>query len=504
MVGDSTLNSCYLLAYLPFNTNIVFIANSITLATYFLSFLFTYMVVRKITNNSFGAILGAMIFTYAPYKMFAYTHMQNQSIFFLPLILYFLIRVLEDSRFRYKLILLIILILQFYASWYQMVFVCVFYGIFIVGVWISKMINFRQFIILALIIFLALVSTYPLSKEYLRYSKETGSQFSLQDSITYSASVKDYFIPSDYSILGKLIHEKLNLTRNSYNPDSLSYMGWSSYLILIIGFGYLLVTYLYKRWRNEPALHEYTGDFTARNNRLIVILGITAVIAAVFSLGPILKIGNITIFDISNLDYKLVFPLPYLVIQKLLPPIMFVRAVGRYSVISLFCISILIPTLLTRFVERFIKRQTMKHLILVIFVIIIFLDLMPLNYSFDYLSDIPATAPDIYQYIRDNTEINNILILPWNSFRSDFPNLLFAGYTEKVMYNGYSGKFPDNYFEQMLDWNDLDFQDLDEMKRNGIRFILITNNEYQIDSSLKSGIKTVFEAQGYILYKINL
>jgi hypothetical protein len=433
------------------------------------------------------------------------THLQNLSIFYLPLIFLMIFNYLEARYRKYLVALFVVLVLQFYASWYQMVFVLVAVFTFLVGAWIVKYVKFRPLAIIAFITLLAALATLPLAKEYVRFSKANKASFGIVDQTTYSSSLSDYFSPYQGTIAGQLYRSKLGKKLpqlGSYNPDSASYHGFILYAVALS----LLVTAFLRRKRSKEQEQQ---------NKLIIIFMAIAIIGFIMSLGPLLKIQGHYLYAHKTDGMAFALPLPYILVSKLLPQLSFIRAIGRASVLTLFSLCCILA-----FVPRFIRanewRKRYKITAYVFITVMIVVELMPTHRvlmaktPYSYNLSIPA----VYKYVRSNKDVNNLIVL---SSDQDYPNapipvaraenVLWSGYYNRNIFNGYSGYTPPTYFQDYNDFVDFHADDIAKLKAGDIRYIIVDKQLSTKDPGLNARVAEntshkLYEDQRYALYKI--
>lgn len=502
LYSETELSAAVLTLPLYFiNKNPIFAYNIWTILSFFFAGFFMYILAKYLSkNNELFSILAGLIFAFAPIKMSSVSHLQNLSIFYLPLIILFLLKYFEKDKTRYLGYLYIILVLQFYASWYQMVFVMLPIAAVMITT-ILKKVDTKSLLKAGATIVVAVASTFPLAIEYIQFSKSSGAAFSLMDQVKYSASLKDYLIPYQGTILGKAYYHFLpEAQRNAYNPDSFSYIG--------IGMILLILTTLFLLYRFRK-IASYKNHW-----KLIAPLMGAGLIAFILSLGPLLKI------DGKALDYtdpvtgiKVLFPLPYILVDRFLPQLSFIRAVGRFSIIVLFvacCLLALLPKLWS---DAKLKRIKTVSIVATLFVVI---ELLPIHQvimakeSYNYNFNIPA----VYKYIKKDGSIKNFIVLASDP---DYPRapipvaraewVLWAGYHNKNIFNGYSGYTPKNYFDQYGNFLDFDQADINEMKRIGLDHVLVDKELSKNDPRTEAGTRKLlgnpeYEDRRYVLYKL--
>jgi hypothetical protein len=239
------------------------------------------------------------------------------------------------------------------------------------------------------------------------------------------------------------------------------------------------------------------------------------IVGFIISLGPLLKLrANYSYADLAN-GFKLVIPLPYLLVDKFLPQLSFVRAIGRASVILLFalcCMLALFPLYAKK--EKFYQKH--RRIIAIIVGVFVLVEILPVHlvpmtkssYSYNF------TIPKVYMFIKSHKDIDDIIVLAADK---DYPGatipvaraeqVLWAGYDNKNTFNGYSGYTPPEYFAQYADFVDFHQDDIAKMKAQHLRYVLV---DKQLSSSNPDLVKNVarvlpdkvYEDNRYALFKI--
>lgn len=163
--------------------NPLFSVNVWQILSLFFAGFFMYLLALYLSKgNQTISILAGLIFMFAPNKITSLGHLQNLSIFYVPLIILLLLRYRDRGK-RLSLVgFAIACSLLFLASWYQMVF-----GLIIIGPFLLYVLSYKSSRIrglwLAAALFIALLTTLPLAKEYVRFSKANKATFSITNQI---------------------------------------------------------------------------------------------------------------------------------------------------------------------------------------------------------------------------------------------------------------------------------------------------------------------------------
>jgi hypothetical protein len=504
LYSETQLSAGFLtLPFFILNHNPLFSANIWYFLSAFFAGFFMYLLARYLSKgNQAISILAGLVFEFAPTKITSMDHMQNLSIFYLPLIILLLLKYRDTGFKKYLAWFTVCCSLLFLASWYQMVFALMAIVPFIIYVsFLSKPMRRRALYLVAGVL-VALITTLPLAKEYVRFSKQNKAAFSIQDQITYSSSVNDYFLPFQGTVVGSLYYKVLpHSTRNTHNLDSYSYTGVSLYLI-----GLACIIALFKR--NRPKLNK-------ESKYLLITLLAVGIIGFIVSLGPVVKIGYRYIYHVHSVE--VVFAAPYILVDKFLPQLSFMRALGRASELLLFSLCCFLAIYSVRLGSVRDKNKRLRLTILLVAVIA--LDVLPLRLINEPLHKIDSfqtsfSVPHVYQYINDHKSIDNLVVI---RTQKDYPNavlptalpedILWSGYDNRNIFNGYSGYYPPEYQPTLQGFQDLAPGTTDKMKSLGLKYVLLdkqlSKNRPQIRQDMSQLFsKKVYEDNRYALFKI--
>lgn len=492
------------------NQNPLFSYNVWTILSFFFSGLFMFLLAKYLSRGNIPiSVLAGLVFEFAPLKMAAIFHLQNLSIFYLPLAFLLMFKYLDTKRRLYLGSLFIVLVLQFYASWYQMAFVLLAIVVALLAFLVLKYSNWRRLLVVLSVVVLASITTLPLAIQYVHFSKTTDATFNIQNQDVYSSSLADYLIPNNGTLLGKVYYDiRKDAQVNSYNPDSYSYQGVTMY---IMAAAIIILSFLYFKTSKKEELRKA--------HKLILMFGILAIVGFIVSLGPLLKIKGTDIYTDHSAGLNLVIPMPYIFVDKLLPQLSFIRAIGRASVVTLFGLASLlafVPIYLS--VTKLSKRSV--NLIIAGIIVLVAVDILPAQ-RVPMASD-PAdyhqTIPAVYKFIRNDKSINNYIVLAADN-KTDYVNvpydssissaLIWAGYDNKNMYNGTSGYIPPNYYSQYISFLNFNQNTLNQIRGLGIDYLVIDKQLSQTRPSLMSNAKAllsknlVYSDQRYVIYGLN-
>ena len=490
------------------NQNPIFAYNVWMIASFFLMGFCMYLLAKYLSKgNEAISILAGLLFEFSPFRMPAISHMQNISIFYLPLAFLLIFKFFDTKKRAYLAGLFAVLVLQFYASWYQMVYVLIAVGILLGGLLIFKFQKPRTVLTVFLVVCLATLSTYPLAKAYVNFSKSNNANFNIESQAQYSSSLLDYVTPIKGTLLGDLVYKLKPLAHtNSYDSDSYSYYGMTLYAVSI---GVLALAFK-QRKKGVQAFKKY---------KMLLIFTAIGLVGFIISFGPLLKIRGSYSYSFSADGLKYVIPTPYILVDKFLPQLSFMRALGRSGVLLLFslcCLLAFVPESAKK-ISGYVRH---KKLIDAVVLALIIFELMPFHLapmrttSYDYNLSIPA----VYKFIKTQKSVNNIIILAADF---DYPQAgaipvelpeetMWSGYHNKNIFNGYSGYLPPDYYPQY--YNFLDFRPavVPLLKQANLRYVLVdkllsTSNPglaNQVSSVLGGPSHVVYQDSRYVLFKV--
>jgi hypothetical protein len=450
------------------NPHPIFSFNVWVITQFFLSGMCMYLLAKHLSrNHEVISTVAGLVFAFAPMRVAVVAHMQNGSIWYLPLVILLLLQFLKTKKIRYLPFIFVVLVLYFYASWYQMVFGLIALGVLLLCLLVFNYAKPRFISAIFGVIILAVVATLPLAKEYVRFSATNNAKFSVIDQIEYSSSLVDYFIPQLGTMFGALArHSKAHI--NAINPDSISYHGLVLYAV-----AFFVGIVVIKRRRKLIRSRD-------RDAALVIAFLCIALVGFVVSLGPYLKVFDSTRYILPN-GFAFQFPMPYLLFDKVLPQLSFIRAIGRASMLVLFSLSCLLA-MLPHQLQKHRAFHAKRRFVMGLLIALIVFELMPLqrvrmaSQGYAYNLSIPA----VYEYIKSRRYIDNYIVLHADE---DYPNApwrvaepehsMWAGYVNRKVFNGYSGYFPPSYESDLRFFKSLSPEVAEKLKRYGYRIFLV-------------------------------
>jgi len=472
--------------------------NIVTIASFLMAGISMYLLAMHLSRgNKFFALLAGTVFEFGPIMLASTHHLQNLSIFCLPLIILSILKFIDTSKKRYLVGLLLSLLYIFFASWYQVIFALMAIALVMISLLIIKLGYFKKLLAVGAVVALACLIALPLASEYMRFSRENAATYTMEEKILHSTSVVDYVVPPFFTVTGQIY--RLNPTAfPSFNADTLSYSGISLFILAIIGAVVLTI----KRKQLEPRFKKLYAMFAG-----IGLLGF------VTSLGPFLKVKGEYLYTVAN--QQVAIPLPFALVQKLVPALGFMRGIGRASVLVLFALCCLLAMSAVILAKTKIYQRR-RLLVGAGIVLLLFIDLIPIiQVPLDPHPKAYSNGPPaVYKYVKDHPEIDDIIVLQ----AQDYPNVsfwfartevvLWAGYHNRNVFNGYSGYIPKTFESDYSDFVNLDADDPEQMKSIGLKYVIVDSELYKNKPEVLKNVpnilgdKPLYSDDRYSLYKL--
>lgn len=389
MPFPSAFNQIITLILLPF-FQIQVIYSLIWLLTFILAAIGAFYLVRYLTGNDYAAFISGITFAFVPYH-FAHGmgHISAITIQWIPFCALFFMKVFREGGLKNCFFAAFFYILVAMSDLQYLVYT----GIFIAMLFLyehflclqnnqrlvsdcHKPIFIKYFIIAAVafsIIVPLMVSDINVAMSENNYliPNQTDIQF-------YSTNLQSFFIPSIYHpVFGDMtlpIYRKYPGGGNF--AETTTYIGYSVLILSILAL------------------------YVLRKDPIVRFWGIVAVLFSLFSLGPVLHIGNKTVLPFINISP----PMPYGLLQYIVPFIENSRTPGRLFIIAALAFAVLAGY----GTNELLKRYSSKKILITFLISAIIL--------FEYLN-IPMTTmavdrPDFYQQIGSDPEQFALMEIP--------------------------------------------------------------------------------------------
>jgi hypothetical protein len=447
--------------------------NFVMIISFVLTAYCSFLLIRKLINHNGIAFLGAVINGFCSYRLYNIGHLQNVTIFYIPLCLLFFYKFLESKRLKHLIGVGLCLYLQSISSWYHMIFIFLMMACFIAYYFfIEKKITIRELMKVIVMMVVVFAFIIPFAIPYFKFNKESNTAFSLGDVL--SSDIGGYLIPAPYTFGNGIFSNYLGISKSRW-LENFNYIGYVSLLFSIFG--------LFKLYRNA----NRAPRLQLQKQNLVFIL-----VAGVF---VVCSFGPFFIFNDEGTDLKL----PYYALFKWFGSIRFLRCVARYSTVVFLMMSILASFGLVQVLTN-ITEAVYRRVIYVLILGLIFIEYAPME-RFNRFSDMSA-VPAVFNKIKQDKDIKSLVELPINvdPFTTT-KYLYFAGIHFKPIVNGYNGFTPPTYY-QFKETFDAPINEFTSALLNkiGVTHILC-NPEYKevIDTSYAM---LMMEKEGYRLYKI--
>jgi hypothetical protein len=388
-------------ANLPLAYNVAF------LASFVLSGIGMYLLVRELTGSPWAAVASGTIFLAAPYRFGHLLQIQLLTLQWFPFLFWCVLRFLRHGQRRHLGGAVIFATLQALSSNYYLLYLALSVVLFALVLAIAgrELVTRRNLALLALGAVAVLTLCLPFVLPYLR-TREQGFYRRYEDVVHHSASLGDYFAPSRFN---RTPYERWLPPAD--RPEKTLLPGLAAMAFALAG--------VFTRDQGEPGRRVF---------RLFAI-AITAT-AVLLSLGPELRWGSS------------VFPLPYRFFYRHLPGFGGIRVPARMAVLALFGIAVLAGLGISTLIE---KRKRVLG--------IAFVALLLLEYRTYSLEDVfpraPAPSP-AHQWLARKETSGAVLVLPIHE-GSDIVKESLAMYQStahfRPLVNGYSGWWPNDYWE---------------------------------------------------------
>ena len=432
---------------------IIALTNNPILAYNIITFLFfvlgaycMYLFMYYLTRNSAVSIISAIIFGFNPFRVIHFSQIHLQVIFFFPLILLILHKLVNSKRNRDFVYIILAYVFLGYTSGHYFLMMAIVIATFIIFYYaaIKKKLPEKKFIIkfvlsFALILLIVLPVFYP--------------YFSVQDEAGYSRSygMIEFFSPTvaDYLAFSPLI------TKIIGDPNTIEkvlYSGFTVVILFVISIYYLIK----KRLQDQKTIH------------IVALYLLIGVICLLLSFGVLIKF--------SSGDDGIVGP--YAILYELVPGFDGLRALGRFFVIVLLSISVIIGLGLKQILKKVNKKILYGGIVILISSLIMLEYLwvpsfQPVPYREALVNE---KTPEVYHWLADQEGDPVILELPLDvDIIKSSEYIYLSSYHWKKMWNGYSGFYPEDFLrlEEKIMYNFTDPGTQNELSDIGVNYIVI-------------------------------
>jgi hypothetical protein len=455
---DLLLPSALLTAPLFYATgNALLSWNVVLLLTYVLSGYTVFLLVGRLLGPRpyalYAALFAGGAYAVCPYRFGHATQLNSMTTYWLPLILLFMHRYLEDGRRPRDLALVgLFFALNALSGLYYGIFaVLMMAAFYVLWLLLNRDRDLRRDLLYGVPIFalfgaILVVVLWP-------YIALSGGEDHSRDLATVA---RGSFVPAALLVSA---------------PESLLF-GWTPEAYGITndnGFPMYELTLYPGLALSLLALYALVGVGASRKEALYALLGATIL---VFSLGPVLRLGDLQL------------PLPYRLLYEFVPGFGNLRVPARMWAIVMVCIAVLAAFGLRALMEQLGGRRALLALGLVSLVTALeFIPAVPLERFED---NGPPTLEPAYAYLAENAGPETVVAAvpfasPVNPFR-ETPRMYRSTHGFWQLVNGYASYFPEDYDLTRDRLNTLPSDEaLAELRRLGVDYVVVHPEDYAED-----------------------
>lgn len=433
--------------------------NVVLLLTYILSGYFVFLLARRLLAGRSYALAAALfagaVYALCPYRYGHITQLNTMTTYWLPLILLFMHRYLEDGRRARDLVLVgLFFALNALSGLYYGVFAALMMAAFYLlwSLFNREPPKLRDFA-LGLPVFAVfgavlaiLLGPYIVLSGGADHSRDLGTVAggSFVPAAIFTSAPESWFLG--------WTGEAFGITHENRKPvyELTLYPGLAVSALVVYG---LLA-------RNR----------VPRASALYALLGL---VIFVFSCGPAIPVGDSFV------------PLPYYLLYELVPGFGNLRVPARMWAIVMLCISILAAFGLRALMQRLGGKKALLVLAAIsLFTAFEFIPTLPVD---RFIDRGPATLEPAYEYLSENAPGAVVAEVPFASPEDAFretPRMYRSTYGWWRLVNGYASYFPDGYTETRDALNTLPSpESLAELRRLGVEYLVVHPEQFDLDGA---------------------
>jgi hypothetical protein len=450
----------------PIAANNVTIVSSIALLGFC-----SYLLAFYLTKDFAFSFLSGILIQFSPAILDKLVHLQVLTIYFLPLAIYFFINFLQTKKFIYYFIFLFILLLQIYNSFMPGYFI-IFSALLISFFFITenkkklKSFNLKKIILPLFVLFLLVI---PIILPYYKVSSEFKYVRDIRDAIHLSLQPEDFISTNSYSRFNKLFSSfSFNHCSHVNCEVKPGFLGGVFSILTVFS-----LIYLIKNWKKQKYI--------------IKGLYATSVLGLILSLGPFLHLSRYTIHS------PFPIPLPYALFYYTLPGFNGFRSSGRFEMMFLLPMAVLIPYVLAIVLKKVSKIKIVAlYLILCLGIILEFS--FPIKfYPIIQIKDFSK----VYSWLNNSPKQIVIIEMPiftWNMLPYVFNEnwrLYYSTANFRNMVNGASG-FSPTIWQNLVAITLEQFPNsssIKTLKKLGVNLVIVHKKEYDLLYKNKFNVK---------------
>lgn len=439
-------NAFFAWPIISLTNNPILAYNVLTFLFFVLGGYFAYLLVYYFTRNIPTSILAGVIFGFNPFRFIHFSQLHLQVAFFFPLLLLILHYLVKTQKTKYFIAFIFFFILLGYMSGQYFLIMTIVVPAFLIFYFavFQKSFPKRKFLIKMgsslLIIFLGVLpGAYP----YFRLSQEIDYIRTYAMINAFSPTLRDYLAFSP--ILRPLLWEPFIF-------ETTLYTGFTVFLLFIASLVFLI----------KKFSHQQKFVYTAA---LYFFIGFSCFL---LSFGVLIRL--------NQNDQGIIGP--YMLLYQFIPGFDMLRALGRFWVVVLLSLSVIIGIAVGQYFQRVRKRLITFGItaLLLILVIIEYLWIPPFKHLPLQEAKTGNDIPVVYQWLADQKDETVILELPIEAGVNEIAKFMYySTYHWKKLVNGYSGYFPQDYLrlEKELIQKTLPPETIEKLKALGINYLIV-------------------------------
>lgn len=448
--GNTLAFSDTLFAQTIFTAPIIYIThnpilaeNLYVLATFPLAAVAMFLLSYHITKHAWASVLSGIFYAFSYPRLAQIGHMPMISSQWLPLTILFLLKYIKIGSWKYLLLTWLFYLISITSS--------IYFGVFLLPViFFAIRRPLKPFLIsfIPFCIILA-IALYP----YIRLKAENLTiKRSLDDTGRFSAQLIDYVTILPTSTIGRFGIYRMDINEKPLYPT-----------VTVVA---LAALGLFAGWKSQ--------------RKYVLLFALSALFAFILSFGP----------DKQGIK------LPYYYLYSIVPLLQTIRVPARFSIMVMLSLSVLAAIGITH-----IRSKPKVRIIICLAVLLFFIEVWQ-----EHTPSVPVPTgkniPAVYQWLAENPYDDIIVELPFRLLWRGVPindqimltydqskdkdvlateayRTYFSIYHRKRMLNGYSGFFPQSYFDQsgLLD-NFPTPESVALLEQLRVRFILIHAWQY--------------------------
>ncbi len=391
--------------------NTILAYNFALAASFLLSGLGMYLLVRDLTGSQWGAVFAGIAYMAAPFRFLQIFHVQLLSAQWFPLIFLFLYRYLCQGRTRQLVAVCGFILLQAlscnYYALYLALALAVFGLIVLAFSWrIKQLVTPRKAVSLTVAAFIVLLLAAPFALPYLR-NEQRGFYRRYEDVVQFSAHPSDYLRPTSFNKVPHAVY-----LPSQERSEKALFPGLAVVVLAVIG------------------LLTMRGIRAEYRRLMAYFFASLLLVAFVLSLGPQIDVGGET------------YHLPYRTLYRHVPGFGGMRAPARLAILVLLSLGVLAGGGLAWLLQRGNRLRPWLGSIALAVACFEYQ-----TYSLDRAFPPAPSIPPIYQWLADLPVENGVLELPiYEDITREAVRLHNSTRHWKPLANGFSGWWPNDYW----------------------------------------------------------